>query len=107
MIYKHWGKIKAAWREGAQRAIEECKKLKAGIKELWEDLRNCLGKMFSAGKEIDAGLADGLTSAVRARSGQRPAVIAWENVPGVFSTQDNAFGRLAAGLAGIDPGGGV
>jgi hypothetical protein len=63
MIYKHWDEIKAAWREGVQRAVEGCKKLAAGIKELWQDLRNWPSKMFSAGKEIGAGLADGLASA--------------------------------------------
>ena len=32
----------------------------------------------------------------------RPAVILWENVPGVLNTKDNAFGFFLAGLAGED-----
>lgn len=31
-----------------------------------------------------------------------PEVVAWENVPGVLSTKDNAFGCFLAGLAGLD-----
>jgi DNA (cytosine-5)-methyltransferase 1 len=31
---------------------------------------------------------------------QQPSIILWENVRGVFSTNDNAFGCLLAGLAG-------
>ena len=31
-----------------------------------------------------------------------PAIIFWENVPGVLSTKDNAFGCFLAGLAGED-----
>ena len=31
-----------------------------------------------------------------------PAIIFWENVPGVLSTRDNAFGCFLAGLAGED-----
>ena len=31
-----------------------------------------------------------------------PAIIVWENVPGVLSTKDNAFGCFLAGLAGED-----
>jgi DNA (cytosine-5)-methyltransferase 1 len=38
----------------------------------------------------------------RAREGQEPCVIVWENVPGVLSTKDNAFGCFLAGLAGED-----
>jgi DNA (cytosine-5)-methyltransferase 1 len=33
---------------------------------------------------------------------QPPAIIFWENVPGVLSTKDNAFGCFLAGLAGED-----
>ena len=39
---------------------------------------------------------------VRRRAGQPDAVIVWENVPGVLSTKDNAFGCFLAGLAGED-----
>lgn len=39
---------------------------------------------------------------VRARRGEPPAIVFWENVPGVLSTKDNAFGCFLAGLAGED-----
>ncbi|MBD2782506.1 DNA cytosine methyltransferase [Xenorhabdus sp. 38] len=39
---------------------------------------------------------------VRAESGKPPAVVVWENVPGVLSSRDNAFGCFLAGLAGED-----
>ena len=39
---------------------------------------------------------------IRARAGKPAAAIFWENVPGVLSTQDNAFGCFLAGLAGED-----
>jgi DNA (cytosine-5)-methyltransferase 1 len=39
---------------------------------------------------------------VRTGAGQQPAIIFWENVPGVLSTKDNAFGCFLAGLAGED-----
>ena len=32
----------------------------------------------------------------------KPAIIFWENVPGVLNTKDNAFGCFLAGLAGED-----
>lgn len=38
----------------------------------------------------------------RAGSNKPPAIIFWENVPGVLSTKDNAFGCFLAGLAGED-----
>ncbi|TJA59299.1 Dam family site-specific DNA-(adenine-N6)-methyltransferase [Escherichia coli] len=38
----------------------------------------------------------------RAESFLKPAVIVWENVPGVLSSADNAFGCFRAGLAGED-----
>lgn len=34
--------------------------------------------------------------------GLRPCIIVWENVPGVLSTKDNAFGHFLAGIAGED-----
>jgi len=37
---------------------------------------------------------------VRHDRGEQPAIIMWENVPGVLSTFDNAFGCFLAGLAG-------
>lgn len=38
--------------------------------------------------------------AVRSRSGKPNCIVIWENVPGVLSTRDNAFGCFLAGLAG-------
>lgn len=35
---------------------------------------------------------------VRNQDGQPPCVLVWENVPGVLSTKDNAFGHFLAGL---------
>ena len=35
---------------------------------------------------------------VRYKNEQPPCVLVWENVPGVLSTKDNAFGHLLAGL---------
>lgn len=37
---------------------------------------------------------------IRERLGKPPAILVWENVPGVLSTKDNAFGSFLAGLAG-------
>lgn len=39
---------------------------------------------------------------VRVRAGKPAAIAVWENVPGVLSTKDNAFGCFLAGLAGED-----
>lgn len=39
---------------------------------------------------------------VRAGRGEGECVVFWENVPGVLSTKDNAFGCFLAGLAGED-----
>jgi len=36
----------------------------------------------------------------RAAAGSEPSIIVWENVPGVLSSKDNAFGCFLAGLAG-------
>lgn len=38
----------------------------------------------------------------RIRDGKQPSIIAWENVPGVLSSKDNAFGALLGLLAGED-----
>jgi DNA (cytosine-5)-methyltransferase 1 len=46
-------------------------------------------------------LADAIDRQRIAR-GEQPAIIVWENVPGVLSTKDNAFGCFLAGLAGED-----
>ncbi|EMF4353505.1 DNA cytosine methyltransferase [Providencia rettgeri] len=37
---------------------------------------------------------------IREKDGKEPAIIVWENVPGVLSSKDNAFGCFLAGLAG-------
>ncbi len=39
---------------------------------------------------------------VRKRHGRSPAIALWENVPGVLSTKDNAFGCFISGLLGVD-----
>ncbi|MEY1162463.1 phage N-6-adenine-methyltransferase [Providencia manganoxydans] len=39
---------------------------------------------------------------IRKKDGKEPAIIVWENVPGVLSSKDNAFGCFLAGLAGED-----
>lgn len=39
---------------------------------------------------------------VRRRHGRPPVIVVWENVPGVLSTKDNAFGCLVGGLLGLD-----
>lgn len=36
----------------------------------------------------------------RSEQGKPPVTVVWENVPGVFSSKDNAFGCFLAGLAG-------
>jgi DNA (cytosine-5)-methyltransferase 1 len=46
-------------------------------------------------------LVHAIDAARRAR-GERPFVLVWENVPGVLSTKDNAFGCFLGGLAGGD-----
>lgn len=41
---------------------------------------------------------------LRSAAGREPCAVLWENVPGVLSTRDNAFGHFLAGLAGaVDP----
>ena len=44
-------------------------------------------------------LADAIDH-LRSTAGREPAWILWENVPGVFSTNDNAFGAFLGGLCG-------
>ena len=46
-------------------------------------------------------LADAIDR-VRVADGEQPCIIVWENVPGVLSSKDNAFGCFLAGLAGED-----
>ena len=57
-----------------------------------------------------AGLRGSLTDArgnltlefINAANAIQPGIIVWENVPGVLSTGDNAFGCFLAGLVGCD-----
>lgn len=66
----------------------------AGLRNSLDDARGNLSLVFcEIADEIDAR---------RAAAGLLPAVVFWENVPGVLSTKDNAFGCLLAGLAGED-----
>src|SRR5690606_29727363 len=44
-------------------------------------------------------LADAIDH-LRSTAGREPAWILWENVPGIFSTNDNAFGAFLGGLVG-------
>lgn len=44
-------------------------------------------------------LADAIDN-VRRQRGEQPAIIVWENVPGVLSSKDNAFGCFLGALAG-------
>lgn len=44
-------------------------------------------------------LADSIDAA-REAQGRDPSIVVWENVPGVLSVKDNAFGCFLAGLAG-------
>jgi DNA (cytosine-5)-methyltransferase 1 len=46
-------------------------------------------------------LADAIDNFRRA-DGRQPAIIVWENVPGVLSVKDNAFGCFLAALVGSD-----
>lgn len=48
-------------------------------------------------------LADAIDRRNR-EEGKEPCIIVWENVPGVFSTKDNAFGFFLRGLDGSLPG---
>ena len=66
----------------------------AGLRESLADERGNLTLKF-------VELADAIDF-VRVRDGRPPAIVFWENVPGVLSTKDNAFGCFLAGLAGED-----
>jgi DNA (cytosine-5)-methyltransferase 1 len=66
----------------------------AGLRESLADERGNLTLKF-------VELADAIDF-VRTRDGRLPAIVFWENVPGVLSTKDNAFGCFLAGLAGED-----
>jgi DNA (cytosine-5)-methyltransferase 1 len=66
----------------------------AGLRNSLDDARGNLSLTF-------VGIANAIDT-VRTGAGQQPAIIFWENVPGVLSTKDNAFGCFLAGLAGED-----
>lgn len=71
----------------------------AGLRNSLDDARGNLSLEFIR-------LADAIDAA-REAQGRDPSVIVWENVPGVLSVKDNAFGCFLAALAGdvtpIDP----
>lgn len=74
----------------------------AGLRRSLDDARGNLALIFcEIANEIDIRRVD---------AGKPAAVVFWENVPGVLSTKDNAFGCFLAGLAGetdalVPPGG--
>ena len=74
----------------------------AGLRQSLDDDRGNLSLTFvEIANEIDNRRLD---------AGLVPAIIFWENVPGVLNTKDNAFGCLLGALAGedaaLDPAGG-
>jgi len=66
----------------------------AGKRQSLDDDRGNLSLIFCE-------IADAIDT-VRTVREEQPAIIFWENVPGVLSTKDNAFGCFLAGLAGED-----
>lgn len=66
----------------------------AGLRKSLDDARGNLSLTFCE-------IANAIDTARHVR-GEQPAVIFWENVPGVLNTKDNAFGCFLAGLAGED-----
>ncbi|WP_019102362.1 DNA cytosine methyltransferase [Chromobacterium haemolyticum] len=66
----------------------------AGLREGLADGRGALTLKF-------VELADAIDF-IRRRRGEPEAVIVWENVPGVLSSKDNAFGCFLGALAGED-----
>jgi len=66
----------------------------AGLRESLADERGNLTLKF-------VEIADAIDH-VRNRRGEGECIVFWENVPGVLSTKDNAFGCFLAGLAGED-----
>ena len=74
----------------------------AGLRKSLDDARGNLSLTFCE-------IANAIDH-VRVARGDAPAIVFWENVPGVLSTKDNAFGCFLAGLAGeedpLEPTGG-
>lgn len=66
----------------------------AGLRKSLDDARGNLSLVFCE-------IANAIDH-VRSAGGSAPAIVFWENVPGVLSTKDNAFGCFLAGLAGED-----
>ena len=66
----------------------------AGKRQSLDDARGNLSLVFC---EIANAIDD-----VRRVAGQQPTIVFWENVPGVLSTKDNAFGCFLGELAGED-----
>ena len=73
----------------------------AGMRQSLEDARGNLSLTFCE-------IADAIDH-VRVVRGEPASIVFWENVPGVLSTKDNAFGCFLGALAGTDtaivPGG--
>ena len=74
----------------------------AGLRNSLDDARGNLSLTF-------VGIANAIDH-VRSVRGESASIVFWENVPGVLSTKDNAFGCFLAGLAGevnpLEPPGG-
>jgi DNA (cytosine-5)-methyltransferase 1 len=66
----------------------------AGLRNSLDDARGNLSLVFC---EIANAIDE-----VRSVRGLDQSIVFWENVPGVLSTKDNAFGCFLAGLAGED-----
>ena len=66
----------------------------AGLRRSLDDRRGNLTLTFC---EIANAIDD-----ARAQRGEQPAIVFWENVPGVLTTKDNAFGCFLGALAGED-----
>jgi len=64
----------------------------AGLRNSLDDARGNLSLEF-------VRLADAIDN-LRTARGRDPSIIVWENVPGVLSVKDNAFGCFLAALAG-------
>lgn len=66
----------------------------AGLRRSLDDARGNLSLTFCE-------IANAIDT-VRVARGEPECIVFWENVPGVLSTKDNAFGCFLAGLAGED-----
>jgi DNA (cytosine-5)-methyltransferase 1 len=66
----------------------------AGLRKSLDDARGNLSLTFCE-------IANAIDH-VRSARGELPAIVFWENVPGVLSTADNAFGCFLSALAGCD-----